>query len=61
MNIIWCTIILALIIMAGVFYMEYIQKFFKKMKKSYAKLFKWGLTPDKPEPPKKRGRPRKKK
>lgn len=47
--------------MAGVFYMEYIEKFFKKMKKSYAKLFKWGLTPDKPQAPKKRGRPKKKK
>lgn len=61
MNIIWYTIIIALLIMAGVFYMEYIEKFFKKMKKSYAKLFKWGLTPDKPQAPKKRGRPRKKK
>ena len=47
--------------MAGVFYMEYIQKFFKKMKNSYAKLFKWGLTLNKPQAPKKRGRPRKKK
>ena len=47
--------------MAGVFYMEYIYKFFTKVKESYSNLIKWGQQRYKPEPPKKRGRPRKKK
>ncbi len=61
MNIIWCTIILALTIIAGVFYMEYIQKFFNKVKQSYANLINWGKQRFTSEPPKKKGRPRKKK
>ena len=61
MTVISCTIIGAALIMAGVFCMEYIYKFFTKVKESYSSLIKWGQQRYKPEPPKKRGRPRKKK
>jgi len=62
MNIIWYTIIVAVTIIAGVFYMEYIEKFFNKVKQCYTKSINWiKQCFKKSEPPKKRGRPRKKK